>query len=84
MELTMTNNFGFCELNENEMMMVDGGLSVGQCVGLTVAIAACAWAAPIGFAVVSAGLVKVGVGVAVSGAIGLTSAGIIGKITGWY
>lgn len=26
MELTMTNNFGFCELNENEMMMVDGGL----------------------------------------------------------
>lgn len=25
MELTMTNNFGFCELNENEMMMVDGG-----------------------------------------------------------
>lgn len=25
MELTMTNNFGFCELNENEMMLVDGG-----------------------------------------------------------
>ncbi len=25
MELTMTNGFGFCELNENEMMMVDGG-----------------------------------------------------------
>ncbi len=25
MELTMTNNFGFCELNENEMMIVDGG-----------------------------------------------------------
>ena len=25
MELTMTNNFGFCELNENEMMMVNGG-----------------------------------------------------------
>lgn len=25
MELTMTNNFGFCELNENEMMMIDGG-----------------------------------------------------------
>lgn len=23
MELTMTNNFGFCELNENEMMMVE-------------------------------------------------------------
>lgn len=28
MELTMTNNFGFCELNENEMMMVDGGVKV--------------------------------------------------------
>ena len=26
MELTMTNNFGFCELNEKEMMMVDGGI----------------------------------------------------------
>lgn len=25
MELTMTNSFGFCELNENEMMMIDGG-----------------------------------------------------------
>ena len=25
MELTMTNSFGFCELNEQEMMMVDGG-----------------------------------------------------------
>ena len=25
MELTMTNNFGFCELNDQEMMMVDGG-----------------------------------------------------------
>ena len=25
MELTMTNSFGFCELNENELMMVDGG-----------------------------------------------------------
>lgn len=25
MELTMTNSFGFCELNEQEMMEVDGG-----------------------------------------------------------
>ena len=25
MELTMTNNFGFCELNEQETMAVDGG-----------------------------------------------------------
>lgn len=25
MELTMTNNFGFCELNENEMLEVEGG-----------------------------------------------------------
>lgn len=27
MELTMINSFGFCELNEQEMMMVDGGES---------------------------------------------------------
>lgn len=33
MELTMTNNFGFCELNENEMMMVDGGGFFGALVG---------------------------------------------------
>lgn len=32
MELTMTNNFGFCELNENEMIMVDGGVTVGNAV----------------------------------------------------
>lgn len=25
MELTMTNNFGFCELNENEKNQIDGG-----------------------------------------------------------
>ena len=25
MELTMTNSFGFCELNEQETMAVDGG-----------------------------------------------------------
>ena len=25
MELTMTNSFGFCELNDQEMLMVDGG-----------------------------------------------------------
>lgn len=28
MELTMTNSFGFCELNEQEIMMVDGGVKV--------------------------------------------------------
>ena len=25
MELTMTNNFGFCELNENEKTIINGG-----------------------------------------------------------
>ncbi len=35
MELTMTNSFGFCELNEQEMMMVDGGISWND-VGITV------------------------------------------------
>ena len=29
----MTNNFGFCELNENEMMMVDGGVNGWQWAG---------------------------------------------------
>lgn len=33
MELTMTNSFGFCELNELEMMMVDGG-GILECAGL--------------------------------------------------
>ena len=30
MELTMTNGFGFCELNENEMMLIDGGFDGAQ------------------------------------------------------
>ena len=53
MELTMTNNFGFCELNENEMMMVDGGRDYWGVVGgvcLTVAAVGlsimCPYAAP--------------------------------------
>lgn len=91
MELTMTNSFGFCELNEQEMMMVDGGISVWAGIGLTVAIVGCAWAAPIGLAVgvaaIEAGAAVaagVGAGVATGGAIGLTSAGLVGKITGLY
>lgn len=42
MELTMTNNFGFCELNENEMLMVDGGTDWGWIgSGLAVVGAGC-------------------------------------------
>ena len=33
MELTMTNNFGFCDLNEQEMMAVDDGWNVKQWLG---------------------------------------------------
>lgn len=33
MEFTMTNNFGFCELNENEMMTVDGGRDYWGVIG---------------------------------------------------
>ena len=40
MELTMTNSFGFCELNEQEMMAVDGGVNWGNVVcGIGIAIA---------------------------------------------
>lgn len=35
MELTMTNNFGFCELNEQEMMETEGG--VGLITSLVIA-----------------------------------------------
>ncbi len=83
MENVMTN--GFTELSENEMFGVDGGkldLNGWECVGLTVAIVGCAWAAPIGLGVaITAGA---GAGLATGGAIGLTSAGLIGKITDWY
>lgn len=32
MEFTMTNNFGFCDLNESEMMLVDGGGTVANAI----------------------------------------------------
>lgn len=38
MELTMTNNFGFCELNENEMMAVDGGGTLGTVAGIALVL----------------------------------------------
>lgn len=54
MELTMTNSFGFCELNEQEMMLLNGGVDgwgvLGSCclavaaAGLTVI---CPEAAPV-------------------------------------
>lgn len=51
MELTMTNSFGFCELNEQEMMMVDGGVN-GKAVG------AIAFGAVVGIATI-AGVIAV-------------------------
>ena len=65
MELTMTNSFGFCELNENEMMIVDGGwigleyadpLKAGAYAGKTIAntcLGLCA--GPVGAAVMGIG-----------------------------
>ncbi len=34
MELTMTNNLGFCELNEMEMLVVDGGITTKQALAI--------------------------------------------------
>jgi hypothetical protein len=63
MDLVM--NHGFCEMNQLEMMQLDGGTTVGQAVAGTVGIAAICWAAPVAIVVGSAGL---GVGMAVAGA----------------
>ena len=66
MELTMTNNFGFCELNENEMMTVDGGgfwgaiaaglMKVGAAVGSAVGIGAIGGIILVGVCVVAVGV----------------------------
>lgn len=55
MELTMTNNFVFCELNENEMMMVDGG-SWGDAALAFGGIIAISWAPVVALAVPGAGI----------------------------
>ena len=54
MELAMNN--GFCEMNQLEMMQLDGGATVGQAVAATLGIAAICWAAPVAIVVGSAGL----------------------------
>lgn len=70
MELTMTNNFGFCELNENEMMVVDGGgmaeagyaflgvimVGIAPAVGVTVGV----FATPVAGVGAGAGLASAG------------------------
>lgn len=79
MENIMTN--GFCELNENEMMMVDGGATIGEAIvgaagvvtvfGVTpvvATIALCGAAAPV--AIANAPLVIVGCLIAGGCAIG--------------
>lgn len=63
MELAMNN--GFCEMNQLEMMQLDGGATVGQAVAATLGIAAICWATPVAIVVGSAGL---GIGMAVAGA----------------
>lgn len=63
MELAM--NMRFCELEQNEMMEIAGGATVGQAVAGALGIAAICWAAPVA---VVAGSVGLGVGMAVAGA----------------
>lgn len=72
MELTMTNSLGFCELNEQEMMMVDGG-NMGTAMGVFVGVLAISWSPVVAFVCPPAA-----VGMALGGA------GIIGKATGAY
>ncbi len=72
MENIMTNNFGFYELNENEMMAVEGG-GVGTAMGVFVGVLAIAWSP-----VVACVCPPAAVGMALGGA------GIIGKATGAY
>lgn len=47
MKLTITNSFGFCELNEQEMMMVDGVATVADAIVGTVSAVCITWAVPI-------------------------------------
>lgn len=63
MELVMNN--GFCEMNQLQMMQLDGGATVGQAVAGTLGVAAICWAAPVAIVAGSAGL---GIGIAVAGA----------------
>ena len=63
MEMTLNN--GFCELNQLEMLQLDGGATVGQVVAGTLGIAAICWAAPVAIVVGSAGL---GAGMVLAGA----------------
>ena len=68
MELTVTDNFSFCELNENEMMMVDGG-NMGTAMAAFGGAIAIAWfpvlacACPPAAVVVAAGSAIVGAGI---------------------
>ena len=65
MEMTLNN--GFCELNQLEMLQLDGGVTVGQVVAGTLGVAAICWAAPV--AVVYGGGIGVGMAVAGAGAV---------------
>lgn len=69
MELTMINSFGFCELNENEMMMVDGGGEIANGIifwGCTIA----------------AGFVGTAIGAAVGGPVGAYVGAKLGATAG--
>ena len=80
MELTMTNSFGFCELNENEMMVVDGGAITTDFCKATVSITVGAAA--------SYGVAKLGVsiggkvGAVIGGPLGMLAGGAIGYVAG--
>lgn len=73
-ETMMLKVSSFETLSADEMLAVDGG-SVGTAIGWTVAVVAVAWAAPVGLITGSA---------YAAGALVLTGAGLVGKLTGWY
>lgn len=74
MEMTMTNNFGFCELNENEKTIINGGGIGGAVWGATVGFATgmigtCVWNHATGKETTVGGVLLEGLSSAVSGAI---------------
>ncbi|MGN0606783.1 MAG: class IIb bacteriocin, lactobin A/cerein 7B family [Oscillospiraceae bacterium] len=83
MDLTMTNNFGFCELNEQEMMMVDGGVDGwGIASGiLNILGGVCALAASTGADIVTCGVTIPASTVAKASAVCWIAGGVTGIIS---
>lgn len=78
MELTMTN--GFCEMNETEMLEVDGGLTSEEVASICVGVAAFSVCTAVGFAV--GGPVGAAFGAKNGAAIGTIVGGAVGTLAG--